>query len=106
MRLTSLISSDNRALTRLDISKNHFFHDDGAPAGKAISDMLAVNSTLQELDVSGNAQYGFSEGGPAFAQALSVGISGNGAKTSLNLASNNLGVKGAKIIAAFLPKCT
>jgi hypothetical protein len=30
----------------------------------------------------------------------------NGAMTSLNLASNILGVEGAKIIAAFLPKCT
>jgi hypothetical protein len=29
-----------------------------------------------------------------------------GAMTSLNLASNELGVEGAKIIAACLPKCT
>jgi hypothetical protein len=29
-----------------------------------------------------------------------------GAMTSLNLASNSLGVEGAKIVAAFLPKCT
>jgi hypothetical protein len=29
-----------------------------------------------------------------------------GAMASLNLASNSLGVGGAKIIAAFLPKCT
>jgi hypothetical protein len=29
-----------------------------------------------------------------------------GAMTSLNLASNKLGVEGAKIIAAILPKCT
>jgi hypothetical protein len=28
------------------------------------------------------------------------------AMTSLNLASNSLGIEGAKIIAAFLPKCT
>ena len=28
------------------------------------------------------------------------------AMTSLNLASNSLGVEGAKIVAAFLPKCT
>jgi hypothetical protein len=31
---------------------------------------------------------------------------GNGLMTSLNLASNSLGVEGAKSIAVFLPKCT
>jgi hypothetical protein len=30
----------------------------------------------------------------------------NGAMTSLNLASNVLGVKGAQVVAACLPKCT
>jgi hypothetical protein len=89
----------NGALTRLDISKNKLFHNDGAPAGKAISGMLAANSTLRELDVSGSGQYDFSKGGPSFAQALSVGISDNGALTSLNLSSNYLEVEGAKIIA-------
>jgi hypothetical protein len=29
-----------------------------------------------------------------------------GAMMSLNLASNSLGVEGAKVVAAFLPKCT
>jgi hypothetical protein len=33
-------------------------------------------------------------------------ITNNGALASLNLASNSLGAKGAKIIAAVLPKCT
>jgi Leucine-rich repeat (LRR) protein len=95
---------DNGALTRLDISNNQFCDDDGgAPAGKAISDMLAVNSTLRELDVSGNAQYGSSEGGPAFAQALSVGISGNGALSTLRLKDNQLATKEAgKALAAAL----
>jgi hypothetical protein len=97
---------DMGALTRLNISKNNLFHDDGAPVGKALSDMLAVNSSLQELDVSGNAHNINSKGGPSFARALSVGISDNGAMTSLNLASNCLGVAGAKIIAAVLPMCT
>jgi hypothetical protein len=77
-------------LTRLDISKNKLFDDGGAPAGKALGDMLAVNSTLQELDISGSAAYNNSKGGPSFAQALSVGISGNGAMTSLSLADNML----------------
>jgi hypothetical protein len=38
--------------------------------------------------------------------ALGAVIPGMGAMTSLNLASNKLGVEGAKIIAACLPKCT
>jgi hypothetical protein len=115
-------NEDNGALTRLDISKNRLFHDDGTAAGKILSDMLAVNSTIQELDVSGNAQFSDSRGGPSFAQALSVGISDNGAMTSLTFGDKqvvtmtaemieaNLGGKleyyEAQIIAAFLPKCT
>jgi hypothetical protein len=38
--------------------------------------------------------------------ALADVIPGMAAMTSLNLASNELGVEGAKIIAACLPKCT
>jgi hypothetical protein len=38
--------------------------------------------------------------------ALAGAIPDMGAMTSLNLASNSLGVEGAEIIAAFLPKCT
>jgi hypothetical protein len=38
--------------------------------------------------------------------ALADAIKDMGAMTSLNLASNKLGVEGAKIIAACIPKCT
>jgi hypothetical protein len=38
--------------------------------------------------------------------ALVGAIPDMAAMTSLNLASNTLGVEGAKIIAACLPKCT
>jgi hypothetical protein len=114
-------------LTRLDISKNRLFHNDGAPAGKAISDMLAANSMLLELDVSGNAMYSDSKGGPLFAQALSVGITDNGAisqftfsgdsgvskpvtmETSMveaDFSGKHLGASGAIMLSAFLPKCT
>ena len=37
---------------------------------------------------------------------LAGGRVNNAALASLNLASNSLGAEGAKIIAAFLPKCT
>jgi hypothetical protein len=38
--------------------------------------------------------------------AIANAIPNMGAMTSLNLASNELGVEGAKIIATCLPKCT
>jgi Ran GTPase-activating protein (RanGAP) involved in mRNA processing and transport len=90
------------ALTRLDISRNKLVDDDGAPAGKAISDMLAVNSTLRELDVSGNAQFGGSKGGPSFAQALSVGITDNGTLMKFDISSNDIFVEGTKLFAEAL----
>jgi hypothetical protein len=40
------------------------------------------------------------------AVAIADAISNTRAMTSLNLASNSLGVEGAEIVAAFLPKCT
>jgi hypothetical protein len=94
--------SDMGALTRLDISKNQLFNHDGTAAGKVLSDMLAVNSTIQELAVSGNAQFSNSRGGPSFAQALSVGISDNGAILSMNLLNNKIGVDQAKALASIL----
>jgi hypothetical protein len=119
---------DNEVLTRLDISKNTLFDDDSTIVGKVISDMLAANSTLKELDVSSSAECGrSSKGGPSFAQALSVGISGNGAiskftfsgdspnskpvtmETSMveaDFSGKGLDSSGAIMAAAFLPKCT
>ena len=52
--------------------------------------MLAMNSTLTKLDVSGNEVYGSTTCGPAFAKALAVGLSVNRTLTSLNIRSNNL----------------
>jgi Ran GTPase-activating protein (RanGAP) involved in mRNA processing and transport len=78
------------------------FGDDGTSAGKAISDMLAANSTLKELNVSSNAKYGTaSKGGPSFAQAIS-GIRDNGALSVLSLKSNSLCAEGGKALAAGL----
>jgi hypothetical protein len=98
--------SDNRALTTLILKDNKLLTPE---AGKVLSGMLAANTVLKELDVSSNnwkARGRMKGDGPGFAKELAVGISGNGAMTSLNLASNSLGVEGAKIVAAFLPKCT
>jgi Leucine-rich repeat (LRR) protein len=84
------VIGDMRALTRLDISKNQLFNRNGTAAGKILRDMLAVNSTIQELDVSGNALFSNSRGGPSFAKALSVVISDNGALLVLDVSSNKL----------------
>jgi hypothetical protein len=93
------------ALTRLDISKNKLFHDDGTAAGKILGDMLAVNSTIQELDVSGNAVECIdSRGGPSFAQALSVGISDNGALLHFDISNNDIRAEGGKALVEAL-KC-
>jgi hypothetical protein len=93
---------DMGALLSLDMSKNLLCNRE---AGKVLSQMLAVNTVLEELDVSDNQGPGTRDG-PGFAHELSAGIRDNGAMTSLSLASNGLGVEGAKIIAAILPKCT
>ena len=80
-------------------------------AGKALAAALAVNMTLSELDISNNnwrkdGDHGIWMGdGPGFANKLADGIKNNGAMTSLNVSSNNLGAEGAKHIAAALPEC-
>jgi hypothetical protein len=59
--------------------------------------MLAVNTVLKELDVSENTYRRCDSAG--FAEELAVGISDNGALTSLNLSSNRLKAEGGKIVA-------
>jgi Ran GTPase-activating protein (RanGAP) involved in mRNA processing and transport len=72
---------DNGALTNLDMSNNNFY---GTEAGKALGKMLAVNTVLKQLDLSGcNMRV---ESTKAFA----VGIRDNGALSSLNLSTNSL----------------
>jgi hypothetical protein len=53
--------------------------------------MLAANTVLKDLDVSGN-HYGTAWGadGPGFAQMLAAGIKDNGALTKLDISNNNI----------------
>ena len=100
-------------------------------AGKALADALAANSTLKELDVSKNTDrgdgYGFNGAdGPGFAKELAIGVSANRAMKKLTISGDKswskpvtietsmteadfsdkvLGVSGAIMLAAFLPKC-
>jgi hypothetical protein len=80
------------ALTQLDISDNMlcglYFDGSGTYNGAAVaalSDMLKVNSVLKELNMSKTYV------GPEGAKVLSLGLSGNGTMTVLNLANNQLG---------------
>jgi hypothetical protein len=88
---------DMGALLHLDMSKNYINYDingeAAAVAGKALSDALAANTVLIELDLSHNYLK------PEFAKELAVGIRDNRSLTSLNLAGNYLQAKGAKHIA-------
>jgi Ran GTPase-activating protein (RanGAP) involved in mRNA processing and transport len=97
--LSKLLLKDNKLLT--------------AEAGKILSDIVAANTVLKELDLSSNnwsnddvhggavkamrrQMHGdhddeSREGdGPGFAQAFSVGLCDNGTLSSLNLASNSI----------------
>jgi Ran GTPase-activating protein (RanGAP) involved in mRNA processing and transport len=89
---------DNGALLRLDMSSNDINYDINGEAaavpGQALSDALAANTVLTELDLSKNYLK------PEFARELDVGIRDNGAMTSLNLFGNKLGVEGARHLAA------
>jgi Ran GTPase-activating protein (RanGAP) involved in mRNA processing and transport len=98
--------SANRALTSLDISNNKMAC---SAAGNALSDMLSRNSTLKHLNVS-NCGGLYSDGGIGFAKELAVGVSTNGALTSLNISANKLvqgktDMTGIKALAAAIPQC-
>jgi hypothetical protein len=93
------ISPDNRALSVLNLASNGLggWND---------------SNYYSKYDTSGNTNnvpYCFTSVYvhiPAGIIALTGAIPDMGAMASLNLASNKLGVEGAKIIAACLPKCT
>jgi hypothetical protein len=83
--LTSLILKDNKLLT--------------PEAGKALSDMLAANTVLKQLDVSSNnwrERSHLKGDGPGFAKELAVGISDNGAISSINLLKNLIPIEQAQ----------
>jgi hypothetical protein len=112
---------DNGALSTLSLKDNRLLT---AEAGKILSDMLAANTVLKELDLSSNRWYdrGWKGDGPGFAQQLAVGIKDNGALSSFTFGdkqavtmttlmadanfSGKLKSYEAQIVAAFLPKCT
>jgi hypothetical protein len=80
MRALSVLSlKDNRLLT--------------AEAGNVLSNMVATNTVLKELDLSSNnwmTSQIMKGDGPGFTRELAVGIKDNGALSVLSLAKNGL----------------
>jgi hypothetical protein len=72
--------TDNGALLSLSLKSNNLIShsDQGKAAGKALGEMLAVNTNLTELDLSSNGEYSDTSG-VGFAQELAVGLKDNGA---------------------------
>jgi hypothetical protein len=85
---------DNGALTKLILKDNRLAT---AEAGKILSDMLAANTVLKELDVSSNCwdvEFVWDQAGgngPDFAREISKGLSDNGALIKLDISSNAIG---------------
>ena len=70
------------------MSNNHInydFYDDAiiAAPGKALSDAIAANTVLKELNLANNYLK------PAFMKEFAVGLSANGAMASLDLRFNS-----------------
>jgi hypothetical protein len=114
---------DMGALTSLNMSANGL---KGAETGKALGDAIATNTVLKELDISGG-QYSDQKCDVEFVQAFSVGLRDNGAisqftfsgdrsdskpvtmeasMTEADFSGQGLGLSGAIMLSAFLPKCT
>ena len=104
------MSSGNRvitALTSLNISNIQLLT---AEVGNILADMLKVNSSLKELDVSKNIipRYSNSRGvadandSPGFAKELADGLKNNGEKVSANLLNNTIGTEHAYNLAVIL----
>ena len=114
-------------MTSLDISANLLaVRGTAVQAGKALAEMLKVNSILRELDVSANAPTSHYTDGPGFAKELAIGVGANGALNKLTISGDSrrseavtietsmtkadfsgkvLEASGAIMLAAFLPKC-
>jgi hypothetical protein len=92
------------AMTKFDISSN----DIRAEGGKALAAGLKGNPMITELNISSNrlGQNSAYDNDTSGVIALVDAIPDMRVMTSLNLASNGLGVEGAKLITAVLPMCT
>jgi Ran GTPase-activating protein (RanGAP) involved in mRNA processing and transport len=99
---------NKRALSVLSLKDNRLLT---AEAGKILSDMVATNTVLKELDLSSNGwknSLGCLQGdGPGFAQELAVGIRDNGTLSKLVMRQNNYqGAESGKAFSDMLAQNT
>jgi hypothetical protein len=98
--------ADNGAILSVNLLKNGIGVEQAGHLVIILKDhptlksLCGNNGTETEFDMSGKMK------GAEDAIMLAAEVVDNRAMTSLSLASNDLGVEGAKIIAAFLPICT
>jgi hypothetical protein len=82
------------ALSVLSLKKNSL---GTKAAGKALGEMLKVNSVLKQLDLSDNGVASYERGGaPGFAQELALGIKDNRAISSIDLLKNYIPIEQAQ----------
>jgi hypothetical protein len=103
--------SGNRALLSLNISNNSIVAETQVQEADCQGGSFNAGDLVQYQGEECPVSYTWNDGDIKIVllsgiKALADGIKNNEAMTSLNLASNRLGVEGAKIIAAILPKCT
>jgi hypothetical protein len=94
---------DNGAMVKLDMSNNGIIGgtENAKAAGKALSNMLAVNTMLQELNISNNASYSNSDS-ESFVMEFAVGLGANGAMVKFDMSDNCLYAEGGKALAEAL----
>jgi Ran GTPase-activating protein (RanGAP) involved in mRNA processing and transport len=94
------ISSDNRAMTKFDISSN-YVHAEG---GKAVAAALKGNQVITELNISDNALGTNSDHGDDTSGIIAIAdaIPDMGAMTSLDVSNNGLYAEGTKLLAEAL----
>jgi Ran GTPase-activating protein (RanGAP) involved in mRNA processing and transport len=85
-RLRKLVLSENRILTK--------------QAGQALSNALAADPVLTELDISNNGYRGCDSAG--FAESFAGVVGSNGSLSKLDISGNSLFASGAKYIAEAL----
>ncbi len=85
----------NNSLTKLSLAQNKL-EEEGT---KAICEALEQNTTLKELDISGDRIRGSNIGGSAGAKHVAKMLGVNGALTVANLLGNQLDAESAKMLA-------
>lgn len=94
--------TDNTTLKRLDISCASLPYDASTEACEALRDMFAKNSTLEEVDISGEvAHLDVARFGIGLNMAL-TGLNRNTALKVLRIEHQNLGLQGANTLAGVI----